>query len=370
MIYLDANATSPLKPAVRSAMMEAIERHGNPSSVHRYGRIARRYVEEARAAVAALAGAKPTQVIFTGGGSEANNLILSSHEHIYASAVEHDSVLAAVPEDRRLPVGRDGIVDLERAEAFMRAAAPRGLFSVMLVNNETGIIQPIEQIAAMAAQHGHMLHVDAVQAAGRLPLAFSSMGIEAMTLSAHKIGGPQGVGALIVRDLLNIRPQIRGGGQERNRRAGTENVPGIVGFGIAAQLAADDQRDTMRLAALRDGLQDRLCYIAGDDAHVVGAEAPRVANTLNIALRGVTGEAQVASLDLAGVAVSAGSACSSGKVKSSHVLRAMGYEQDIAGCALRISLGWHTQPLDIDRCADAWQDMYERTKKTRKTQAA
>jgi len=361
MIYLDANATMPMKPAVRAAIGEAMERHGNPSSVHRYGRIARRYVEEARASVAALVGAKPAEVIFTSGGTEANNLILSNYTSVITSAIEHDSVLAFSVPENRLPVTPDGVVDLAAAEEMLKKAPRGSLVSVMLVNNETGVIQPVAELAALAKKYGHDVHTDAVQAAGRLPIDFVALGVDALTVSAHKIGGSQGMGALVVKESIALKPLIIGGGQERNRRAGTENVPAIVGFGTAAQLAADDLRDMPRLTILRDALQNRLGELGGDDVLVVGANSPRIANTLSFVLRGISGETQVAAMDLAGIAVSAGSACSSGKVKASHVLRAMGYEDEVAGCALRISLGWHTQTQEIDRCIEAWHGLYRRT---------
>lgn len=351
--------------------MEAMERTGNPSSVHRYGRIARRALDEARACVAAMAGVKPAQVIFTGGGTEANSLALHgiAAPQIVTSSIEHDSVLANSPRAQRLPVHQNGLIDLAAAEEILKNAAAGSLVSVMLVNNETGVIQPVADIARVAKRYGHKMHTDAVQAAGRLPIDFNTLGVDALTLSAHKIGGPQGVGALIVAEKLVLQAQQRGGGQEMNRRAGTENVAGIVGFGTASQLAVDDLRNSLEIAALRDDLQQRLLAIAGEDAVVIGADVPRVANTLNIALCGINGETQVASMDLSGVAVSAGSACSSGKVKASHVLRAMGYTDAIAGSALRISLGWNTSAEDINRCAEAWRTLYERVHR-QKSQAA
>ncbi len=361
MIYLDANATAPMKPAVRAAMMEAMERHGNPSSVHRYGRIARRYVEDARASVAALAGVKPAQVIFTGSGTEANNLILQNFASVICSAIEHESVRVFCAPENQLPVTRFGVIDVAAAEEKIKNAPRGSLISVMLVNNETGVIQPVAEIAALAKKYGHRIHCDAVQAAGRLAIDFDALGVDALSLSAHKIAGAQGIGALIVKEGLPLQPAMRGGGQERNRRAGTENVAGIVGFGTAAQLAMDDLRDMPRLATMRDLLQTRMMEIGGADIEIIGAEVPRVANTLCVALRGVSGETQVAAMDLSGVAVSAGSACSSGKVKASHVLQAMGYAPEIAGCALRISLGWHNQGSDIERCVEAWRGVYQRT---------
>jgi cysteine desulfurase len=365
MIYLDYNATAPIKPAVRAALLEAMERCGNPSSVHRYGRIARRHIDEARAAVAALAGVKPAQVVFTGGGTEANNLALCgiAAPQVFTSAIEHDSVLAAVSSAQRLPAVGRGQVDLAAAEGILKNAPAGSLVSVMLVNNETGVIQPVAELARLAKGYGHKIHTDAVQAAGRLPIDFALLGVDALTLSAHKIGGPQGVGALIVGEKLALQATQRGGGQEMNRRAGTENVAGIIGFGVAAQLAADDLRAMPTLAALRDRLQKRLIEIAGADAVAIGTDAPRVANTLNIAMRGVGSETQVAAMDLAGVAVSAGSACSSGKVRASHVLRAMGCADDVAGSALRITLGWNTKTADVETCIEAWRTLFERTRR-------
>jgi len=364
MIYLDYNAGAPVKPAVRATMLEALERHGNPSSVHRFGRVARRHVEEARAALAAFGGVKPAQVIFTASGTEANTMALRGlgDVNIITSAIEHDSIIANASKATKLPVTSDGIIDLAAAEKILDTAPQGSLVSVMLVNNETGIIQPLTEIAQLARAHGHFIHTDAVQAAGRLPIDFEALGVDMLTLSAHKIGGPQGIGALIVGSKLVLQSLIKGGGQEMNRRAGTENVAAIEGFGTAVQLAADDLRDMPRLTALRDTLQKRLQKIGGADAIVPGANAPRAGNTLCIAMRGVNSETQVMSMDLAGVAVSAGSACSSGKVKASHVLKAMGCADDIAGSALRISLGWNTQEPDIERCVEAWRALYLRTR--------
>ncbi|MDX2028002.1 MAG: cysteine desulfurase family protein [Alphaproteobacteria bacterium] len=372
MIYLDYNATAPMKPAVRAAILEAMERHGNPSSVHRYGRTARRYLEETRALVAALVGANPAQVVFTGSGTEANNMVFYGlgHTNFITSSIEHDSVLACTPDAFRLPVTAEGIVDLAAAEEILKNAPAKSLVSVMLVNNETGVIQPVAEIARLAKTYGHSIHTDAVQAAGRLPIDMEALGVDFLTLSAHKIGGPQGVGALVINEKIGLRSLVKGGGQEKYRRAGTENVPGIVGFGIAAQLAADDLRDVPRITLWRDDLQKRLQGIAGQDVRVIGEGAPRVANTLCIAMRDVESETQVVAMDLAGVAVSAGAACSSGKVKASHVLQAMGFGKEIAGSALRISLGWNTTPGDIDRCAEAWVSLYRRMRNPAQSEAA
>lgn len=371
MTYLDYNATSPVKPAVRVAILEALECTGNPSSVHGYGRSAKRYVDEARSAVAAMVGVKPTQVIFTSGGTEANNMVFHGQTtaQIATSSIEHDSVLAATKGSARLPVSKSGVINTEEAEEIF-SKLPQGSFvSVMLVNNETGVIQPIQEIVARAKKYGLLVHTDAVQAAGKLALDFHSLGVDCLSLSAHKIGGPQGVGALIVRESLTLPSLIMGGGQEINRRAGTENVPGIVGFGVAARLTADDLRDAPRLEAERDRLQNKIIALSGSDVSIAGLNAPRVAGTLNVALRGVPSETFVVAMDLAGVAISAGSACSSGKVKPSHVLKAMGYEDAIAGSAIRISIGWATQSIDIDRCYEAWAGFYNRKRNQHKTAA-
>ena len=365
MIYLDYNATAPMKPAVRAAVIEAMERGGNPSSVHRFGRTARKYVEQARAQIAALVGVKSAQVIFTSGGSEANNLALrgiKATSHL-VSAIEHDSVLALQPDTLKIPVTSDGIIDLVAAERLIAAAPKPSLIAVMLANNETGVIQPVAEVAELAKRYGHLVHCDAVQALGRLPLDFTSLGVDSMSLASHKIAGPQGVGALIVREGLPLNPLIVGGGQEQRRRAGTENVPGIIGFGVAAQLAADDLRTMPQLRLWRDYLETSLLAIAGEDAVAMGQAAPRLPNTLCIALKDVRSETQVMAMDLAGVAVSAGSACSSGKVKASHVLQAMNQPDSVVGSGLRISLGWNTQISDIERCIQAWRGLYQQTRR-------
>ena len=372
MIYLDHNATTPMKPAVRAAMLEAMERHGNPSSVHRFGRIARRHVEQARGDVAALAGVTPAQVVFTSGGTEANALATrqAGTAPFIASTVEHESVLAGAIKSPRLPVTEQGVVDLAAAKKILGDTPPGALVSVMLVNNETGVIQPVAELAKITQHYGHRLHTDAVQAAGKLPLDFNDLGVDCMTLSAHKIGGPQGIGALIVAPNLPVAALLAGGGQEMNRRAGTENVPGIVGFGVAARLAADDLLAMPHRAVLRDRLQARLLALTGADASVLGAMAPRVANTLCLALIGVPSATQVMALDLNGIAASAGAACSSGKVRASHVARAMGCAEAVAGSVLRLSLGWDTKESDIDRCVEAYEKLYRRTRRHADRQAA
>ncbi|MEA1674133.1 cysteine desulfurase family protein [Nitrospirillum sp. BR 11163] len=355
--YLDHNGTCPPRPEAVAAMVAALSLPGNPSSVHAQGREARRRVEVARRQVAALLNLPPATLVFTGSGTEANALALAAvgDRPVITSAIEHASVLEATPGALRCPVGADGVVDLGALDGLL--AGRPALLSLMAVNNETGVIQPVAEVAALARRHGALFHCDASQAVGRLALDWAAIAPDYLTISAHKIGGPQGVGALAVRDGAPLAPILRGGGQERRRRAGTENVAGIVGFGAAA--AACDVDAFNRLAALRDGLEDRL-RAAAPALVVAGAGAPRVANTSCLVTPGWRGETQVMALDLAGYAVSSGSACSSGKVAASHVLAAMGLGPDLAGSAIRVSLGWSTTADEVQRFADAWIALHAR----------
>jgi cysteine desulfurase len=366
MTYLDWNATAPLRPEAAAAAAAALQLCGNPSSVHRGGRAARRVVEDARDAVARLLDAAPDMVVFTSGGTEANHLALrgSGRRRVLVSAVEHDSVLQAVADAERIPVDGNGIVRLDRLDAMLAAGSLPALVSVMIANNETGIIQPSLAVAEVAHGHDALYHCDAVQAVGKLPCSLAATGADLLTLSAHKIGGPQGVGALVVRDGVGLDPQLRGG-QEHGRRAGTENVPGIAGFGAAAGVA-DDWRP---VEALRDRLESEIAARA-PDALVIGAAVARLPNTTALAMPGMPAETQVIALDLDGVMVSAGAACSSGKVRASHVLAAMGYGPDIAGATIRISLGWTTKEADIDRFLDAWTALYRRRRPAVEARAA
>ena len=359
--YLDHNATAPLRPAVADAMADALARVGNASSVHRFGRLARRAIEDAREAVAALVGAEPGEVVFTSGGTEANNLALAGVPDgaVMVSAVEHDSVRAVRPGARSLPVDGDGVVDLAALEAALSAVDAPALVSVMAANNETGVIQPIAAVGELAHAYGARLHCDAVQAAGKLPLDMAALGIDLMTVSAHKLGGPQGIGALVIGNDCALEPLIVGGGQERRRRAGTENVAAITGFGVAAALAGETLAEFAHLAALRDDIEARACRAVARVA-VHGAGAPRLANTTCIGLADVSAEVQVIALDLAGIAVSAGAACSSGKMAPSHVLRAMGLGEAAATNAIRVSLGWSSTPADAERFIAEWTAMARR----------
>ncbi|MDZ5649032.1 cysteine desulfurase family protein [Nitrospirillum sp. BR 11828] len=356
-IYLDHNGTCPPRPEAVAAMVAVLSLPGNPSSVHAQGREARRRVEVARRQVADLVGLPPATLIFTGSGTEANALALTSAggRRVITSAIEHASVLEATPGAIRCPVTADGVVDVAALDALL-AGGP-ALLSLMAVNNETGVIQPVAEVAALARRHGALFHCDASQAVGRLSWDWAAIAPDYLTISAHKIGGPQGVGALVVRDGVPLTPLLRGGGQERRRRAGTENVAGIVGFGAAAAVCDVSAFD--RLASLRDGLEARL-RAAAPGLRVAGAGADRVANTSCLVTPGWRGETQVMALDLAGFAVSSGSACSSGKVAASHVLAAMGLAPDLAGSAIRVSLGWSTTAEEVTRFADAWIGLHAR----------
>ncbi len=373
MTYLDYNATAPLRPEAAAALAEAAAAIGNPSSVHRFGRDRRRRIEDAREQVAALAGAAPGQVVFTSGGTEANQLGLGGAfagppARLVASSIEHDSVLAAGPAILA-PVGADGLVDLAALAALLAEPAGPTLLSLMLANNETGVIQPVAEAAALAHRAGALVHCDAVQAAGRVTLDMAALGVDLLSLSAHKLGGPPGVGALIVADRVALAAQLAGGGQERGRRAGTENAPGIAAFGAAAVAAAGELDQAGRLAQWRDRLE-REALASRPDALLFGAACPRLPNTSCLGLPGLASETQVMALDLAGVAVSAGAACSSGKLRPSHVLRTMGAAPEVAGSAIRVSLGWATAPADIDRFLAAWLAMVGRARPLAQRQPA
>jgi cysteine desulfurase len=381
-VYLDWNATARLRPQARAAMAAALDVAGNPSSVHAEGRAARRLIEDARAQVAALVGAEPAQVTFTSGGTEANALALTPAietpsrkaplEKLLVSAIEHPSVLAggrfARADIEEIPVTPTGIVDLKALAARLeKLGGGRVLVSVMLANNETGVVQPIAQVAQLVHEAGGLLHVDAVQAAGRIACDIKVLGADLLALSAHKIGGPKGVGALIRRDerLHLADPLIRGGGQERRLRAGTENVAGIAGFGAAAaSVREQDQVEAGWMRVLRDGLEARLKMLT-PDAVIFGAEAERLPNTTLFAVPGIKAETAVIALDLDGFAVSSGAACSSGKVQASHVLAAMGVDPALARGAVRLSLGAETSENDVKSFCNAWKKLSESLRKGR-----
>ena len=359
--YLDWNATTPLRPEAAAAMSAVLARCGNPSSVHRWGRAARQGVEHARSAVGALLHAPAEGVVFVSGGTEANHLALlgSGRDRILVSAVEHDSVLRAVPEAERIPVDHDGVVMLDTLDRLLSDDPRPALVSVMFANNETGVVQPVAAISAIARAHGALFHCDAVQAAGKISLDVGAIGADLVTLSAHKLGGPPGIGALVVTGELELMPLLRGGGQERGRRAGTENLVGIAGFAAAAVAAAEEIAVYDRVRRLRDTLEAGVLAVA-PEAVVLGAGVPRLPNTAAIAMPGIAAETQVIALDLEGVMVSAGAACSSGKVGPSHVLEAMGVGPDLVGSTIRVSLGWNSSEADVAHFLRAWTALYRR----------
>ncbi len=357
--YLDYNATVPVRPEAATAMADAVRAGGNPSSVHGAGRAARARLETAREAVAGLAGADPADVLFTSGATEADNLALraTGATRVLISAVEHDAVRAARPDARVVSVDGDGRLDLTALSDALAEGGDDGatLVSLMAVNNETGVLQPVAEAAAIARDAGAWVHVDAAQAPGRIDLAPIWAVADLMSLSAHKMGGPPGVGALFLRDTVPFEAAQNGGGQERRRRAGTENLPGIAGFAAAAEaLTIDWTAEAERVRSLRDSLEAGVAEIA-PAARIAAATAPRAGNVACIALPGLESEKQVMALDLAGVAVSAGAACSSGKVTRSHVLDAMGWPEASVAAAIRVSLGWGSTAEDVSRFLGAYE---------------
>ncbi|MFL6839348.1 MAG: cysteine desulfurase family protein [Bradyrhizobium sp.] len=368
-VYLDWNATTPLRPEARAAMAAAWEVNGNPSSVHAEGRQARRLIEDARNVIATAIGARPQDVVFASGGTEANALALTPGlrrvasppvQRLLASAIEHTSVLSGgrfAPEAiGTIAVTRSGLLDLDDLRGKLDRGSP-ALLSVMLANNETGALQPVAEVADMVHKAGGLLHVDAIQAFGKIPFELGMLRADVVTLSAHKIGGPKGVGAVVLAEgLQGLEPLLRGGGQELGRRAGTENVAGISAFGAAAKAAVTALRDdAARLEALRDSLEDRLRQTPG--MIVFSDRVPRLPNTTLFTAPGLKAETAVIGFDLAGIAVSSGSACSSGKVQPSHVLAAMGFGRELAQGAVRLSLGWSTSEADIDLAVKAWRKL-------------
>jgi cysteine desulfurase len=358
-VYMDNNATSPLLPEVFEAMRPFfMERFGNASSIHQYGQQTRAAVERARESVAALLHCRAAEIVFTSGGTEADNLALfglvSAGDHIITSAIEHHAVLNSVHQLEKMgclvsyiPVDASGQVSAADVKAALRPNTK--LISIMMANNETGVVQPVEEIGAIAREADVYFHTDAVQAAGKLPIDVGQIGCDLLSISGHKMHAPQGIGALYVRRGILIHPMLFGGNHERSRRAGTENVAGIVGLGRAAEIAcaAFDCGEIEELCKLRDRLQLGILRSV-DETGVNGGRAPRVPTTTNIHFDHIEGEALVIALDLKGLSVSTGAACSSGAIEPSHVLTAMGLTSDQARCSLRFSLGKQNTPADID----------------------
>ncbi|MFC3713784.1 cysteine desulfurase family protein [Sphingoaurantiacus capsulatus] len=354
--YLDYNATTPIEPAAVEAMTAAARAWANPSSVHGAGRKAKGALEAAREQMARYLSCQPQAIVFTSGGTEALGLTLHGVPAAtrIVSAVEHSAVLAQAGGAIVAPVDGDGIIDLAALEGLLAQAEGPVLVAVMQVNNETGVIQPIDGVLRLARDHGARVLVDAVQAAGKLSLPAADF----VAVSAHKLGGPPGVGALIVRCAEDLSAVQRGGGQERGFRAGTENLPGIAGFAAALEARADTNW-IARVTEMRDRLEERL-RAGVPSVEIFGAGAPRLGTTSCIRMPGVAASTQLIALDLAGYQVSSGAACSSGKVKASHVLAAMGIGPEAAGEAIRVSLGWHTTAAEVESFAEAWTSLAKR----------
>ncbi len=360
-IYLDYNATSPLHPAAQEAMQNAFDAPSNPSSVHHHGRVARAKLEKAREQCATLLGGRARDITFTSGGTEANNMVLAGYQHVICSEIEHDAVLAACPDADQIKTLPNGVIDLSDLAAKLARITPEQsadtVVSVMAANNETGAIQPIAQIAMLCREAGVKFHSDMVQILGKKPLNVIELGVDYASFSAHKIGGPSGVGAVYSAGALRPTPLIKGGGQEQGSRSGTENFLGIIGFGEAAKAAVDGALHFEQLEIWRNEAEQRLVS-ACPEIEVIAQDADRLGNTSALYLPHITSEMAVMSLDLKGFSISAGAACSSGKMKPSHVISAMGMA-DKAGHVIRISSGWKTQANDMLRLAEQIIEMYK-----------
>lgn len=361
-IYLDYNATAPIRPDVIDGMSKIMHHVGNPSSIHQEGREARKIIEQARQNVSELVGCHPKQVIFTSGATESNNMLLKGyapHRRILVSATDHPSIIYGGVDVELIPVHTNGLTDLVALEDLLKKDKTPSFVSIIMVNNETGVIQPIKEIGTLVKQYDGLFHTDAAQAAGRIPLHFPSMGVDFLSLSAHKMGGPHGMGAIIMQNGTNPPKLIHGGGQERRQRAGTENVAGIHGFGIAAEIALDNLENFSKLKAYRTQIETAF-KSSHPNVLINGEEAPRVANTTSLTIEGFDASTLLMSFDLEGIAVSTGSACSSGSVQASHVLKAMGATDSQAKSGLRISSGWATTQGDIDAFIKSWTKIIQR----------
>ena len=365
MIYLDYNATSPLLPEVAAAMQAIMSEPLNASSMHAGGRRAKKLLEDARRDIAQALGAFPNEVLFTASGTEANNLALRGFPDrpILVSAIEHAAVAktASLLGAGVIPVDAHGVVEAEALRSQLNALGKPALVSIMLANNETGVIQPIAALADIVHEAGGLLHVDAVQGLGKIPLDWGLLKADMLTVSSHKIGGPLGAATLLIRADLPIRPQLTGGGQELGRRAGTENITAIIGFAAAVRATAHCP-DATRQLMLRKALESQIRSIAPEARQCV-FPVPQLPNTLMLCMPGVSSETQLMHFDLSGIAVSAGSACSSGRVEPSAVLAAMGVPRDVAASAIRVSLGWGTTEGDILAFTDAWSALYSKLSK-------
>ena len=363
-IYLDYNATTPLRAEVKAELLDALGEPNNPSSIHSLGRSARRRLEKSRCQIATLINSSPENVIFTSGGTEANNLALRGGQYtdIIVSSIEHEAVLAAAVNAKKISVDKNGVVILSELENAIADINGECLVSIMWANNETGVIQPIKEIVEIASKYGARVHSDSVQALGKIPINFKESGLSMMSISAHKIGGPTGIGALVVADGVELKPALVGGGQEKGRRSGTENILGAIGFGKASELVAQNPAENKRIQNLRDLFEAKLSKCV-PKVNVLSQNAPRLGNTSAIVMPGVSAETQVMGFDLEGICLSAGAACSSGKVKRSHVVEAMKIGDEPTTNTVRVSLGWGTTELEIDFLIDSWLKIYRRANK-------
>ena len=387
-VYFDYNATTPLAPeAVDAVVRTTREQFGNASSVHHFGQQAKAVVDEARSAVAVLLGADPSEVVFTSGGTESDNFAIrgaagihdalgpTGRRHLIASAIEHEAVLNTYKALARrgwritfISVDQTGIVSPDRLREII--TDDTALVSVMHANNEIGTIQPVAELARIAHEHGALVHTDAVQSVGKIPVDVRSLGVDLLSLSAHKFNGPKGAGALWIKRGTRMQPILTGGKHERNRRAGTENVPAIVGMGVAARVAASKlNAEAVRLAALRDRLEEGILRTVPGTA-VNGAPRGRVPNTTNISFERVEAESLLIALDLEGIAVSTGSACSSGTLEPSHVLRAMGFPPHRTQNSLRFSLGLFSTEVEVDRTIEVLPRLVDKLRGLTRSSAA
>lgn len=359
-IYMDYNATAPLLPQVREVMEEFGSLPLNPSSVHHYGRMAKKLLEDSRKTIADYLSVWADEITFTASATEANNLALQGFpNHILAvAATEHSSVIAVAKRQQNsmiLPVDANGLLKMDALQAALEAHPNKLLVSVMLANNETGVIQPIAEIAKLVHKHGGLLHCDAVQSLGKMPIDFNLLGVDLLTLSAHKAGGPVGVGALVVRSGLFVEPLLVGGGQEKRRRAGTENIAAIAGLAKLVEILPD----LSPLREWKNTIEKELLSVSRGTI-IVAQNAPRLPHVICAVMPDVSSETQLISFDLAGICVSAGSACSSGRIEPSHVLQAMGLSNDQANCALRISMGWGTTEAEVQKLIMIWKEIYSK----------
>lgn len=353
MIYLDYNATTPLTESSKQAMFKAMDLLGNPSSVHKFGRDVRKVFENAREKIAQFLNVEARNITFTSGATEANNLIINGFNgRILIESTAHDSLLSAKKHEELIAVDNCGIISLQELEAKLATTNKPTLVAIMAANNETGVIQPLSEIMAICKRYKAHLHVDVVQAIAKIELNYSML--DSFSLSAHKFGGPKGIGAIVINKSLTLTPQIKGGGQERGLRAGTENVIGAVGMAEALNTQFFDNK---KLENLRNYLEENIAKICSDVVFF-GKLAPRISNTSAFALPGIKSEIQLMQFDTFGIAISSGSACSSGKVKTSHVLKAMNVADEIAKCAIRISMGFQTTKQEIDEFLKVWQKLY------------